>query len=66
MTRVPAATLGFWIVKILCATLGETMGDFLDKPVACNPILAAMIIVLIALLPQRAGQRPDTISRTRS
>lgn len=27
MTKVPAVTLGFWIIKILCTTLGETGGD---------------------------------------
>src|ERR1700709_1891947 len=25
--KVPAVTLGFWIIKILCTTLGETGGD---------------------------------------
>ena len=27
LTKVPAATLGFWIIKVLCTTLGETGGD---------------------------------------
>lgn len=27
LTKVPALTLGFWIIKILCTTLGETGGD---------------------------------------
>jgi uncharacterized membrane-anchored protein len=27
LTKTPAVTLGFWIVKILCTTLGETGGD---------------------------------------
>lgn len=27
LTKVPAVTLGFWIIKILCTTLGETAGD---------------------------------------
>jgi uncharacterized membrane-anchored protein len=27
MTKVPAVTLGFWIIKILATTLGETGGD---------------------------------------
>ena len=27
LTKVPAVTLGFWIIKILCTTLGETGGD---------------------------------------
>lgn len=27
VAKVPAVTLGFWIIKILCTTLGETGGD---------------------------------------
>ncbi len=27
VSKVPAVTLGFWIIKILCTTLGETGGD---------------------------------------
>lgn len=27
LTKVPEVTLGFWILKILCTTLGETGGD---------------------------------------
>jgi uncharacterized membrane-anchored protein len=27
LTKVPAVTLGFWVIKILCTTLGETAGD---------------------------------------
>src|SRR5208337_4420291 len=27
LTKVPAVTLGFWVVKVLATTLGETGGD---------------------------------------
>ncbi len=27
LTKVPAVTLGFWVIKILATTFGETMGD---------------------------------------
>src|SRR5437773_4596960 len=27
LTKVPAVTMGFWIIKILATTLGETGGD---------------------------------------
>ena len=27
LTKVPAITLGFWVIKILATTLGETGGD---------------------------------------
>ena len=27
LAKLPAVTLGFWIIKILATTFGETMGD---------------------------------------
>ena len=27
LSKVPAVTLGFWVIKILATTLGETSGD---------------------------------------
>ena len=55
----------FWAAFILTRPLGATVGDFLDKPLAkggldlSRPIatlmLAVAILVLIVLLPQRAG-----------
>jgi uncharacterized membrane-anchored protein len=31
LAKVPAITLGFWIIKILATTLGETGGDRIDE-----------------------------------
>src|SRR6476661_4250620 len=58
----------FWAAFILTRPLGATVGDFLDKPVSkgglelsrplATVILAAVIVVLIFVLPQRAGRHP--------
>ncbi len=66
-TRVSRVML-FWAAFILTRPLGATVGDFLDKPVAkgglelsrllASLILAAVILALIFLLPQRAGRHP--------
>ena len=58
----------FWAALILTRPLGATVGDFLDKPVShggldlsrplASAMLAALIVGLILLLPQRAGQHP--------
>jgi len=63
-------TLLFWAAFILTRPLGATVGDFLDKPVAngglafgrfyASAILAALIVGLIVLRPQRAGKHPAT------
>ena len=62
-SKVPAVTLGFWIIKILVLLfwaafiltrpLGATVGDFLDKPIdegglaLSRPIASAVIAVLM-------------------
>lgn len=55
----------FWAAFILSRPLGATVGDFLDKPVAkgglefsrplATATLAIAIVLLILLVPQRAG-----------
>lgn len=34
LNKVPEAALSFWIIKIMCTTVGETGADFLDKPLS--------------------------------
>lgn len=58
----------FWAAFILTRPLGATVGDFLDKPVAkggldlsrpiATAVLLGAIILLILLVPQRAGSHP--------
>ena len=64
-TRVDRVFL-FWAAFILTRPLGATVGDFLDKPLAdgglalsrplASAVLAAIILVLILILPQRPGR----------
>jgi len=56
----------FWAAFILTRPLGATVGDFLDKPLGegglafsrplATAVLAAAILLLIRVLPQRAGR----------
>ena len=51
-TKVPEVTLGFWIVKILATTLGETGGDTVTMTLdwgylAGTAIFLALLIVLV-------------------
>ena len=58
----------FWAAFVLTRPLGATVGDFLDKPVAkgglqwsrplASAVLFVVIVALILVLPQRAGQHP--------
>jgi uncharacterized membrane-anchored protein len=64
----------FWAAFILTRPLGATVGDFLDKPVdkgglalsrpLASAILAIAIILLILVIPQRAGGHPSRAGET--
>lgn len=59
----------FWAAFILTRPLGAAVGDFLDKPLAngglafsrplASLVLTAAIIILILIIPQRAGRHPS-------
>src|SRR5262245_11152357 len=62
----------FWAAFILTRPLGATLGDFLDKPLnhgglalsrpIASLVIAAIMIGLILLIPQRAGSHPQVSS----
>ncbi len=65
LSKLPAVTLAFWIMKISATTLGETLGDLLSKGPEHGGIglgyLAASLIVLgiflATLIPQLLTRR---------
>ena len=58
----------FWAAFILTRPLGATVGDLVDKPIAkggfelsrplASLLLAVAIVILILIIPQRAGRHP--------
>lgn len=53
VTKVPAVTLGFWIIKILATTLGETGGDTVTMTMNLGyligtAIFLGLLVVLVA------------------
>jgi uncharacterized membrane-anchored protein len=54
LNKVPEVTLYFWIIKILCTTVGESLADYLnvDQGLGLNTTAvifsAALVIVLVA------------------
>ena len=58
----------FWVAFILTRPLGATVGDFIDKPLAdgglalsrplASAVIAAVIVAMLVVLPQRAGRHP--------
>lgn len=65
LSKLPAITLAFWIMKIAATTLGETLGDFLSKGPEHGGInlgyaLASLIVLgifLATLIPQLFSTR---------
>jgi len=54
LTKVPAVTLGFWIIKIAATTLGETGGDTVSMTMNLGyltgtVIFLSVLVVLVAL-----------------
>jgi uncharacterized membrane-anchored protein len=47
MTKVPAITLGFWLIKILATTLGETGGDAVSMSMDLGYLLATGIFMVL-------------------
>ncbi len=45
--KVPAITLGFWLIKILATTLGETGGDAVSMSMDLGYLVATLIFMLV-------------------
>src|SRR6201990_2298405 len=50
LTKVPAVTLGFWIIKILATTLGETGGDTVSMTWEMGYLVGTAIFILPLIL----------------
>ncbi|MBS0198174.1 MAG: hypothetical protein JSR77_15580 [Planctomycetes bacterium] len=65
MSKLPAITFAFWVMKIAATTLGETLGDFLSKGsehggINLGYLLASVIVLAIffaTLIPQLLSNR---------
>ena len=63
MSKVPAVTLTFWIVKILATTLGETAGDTLSMTLelgylASTAIFLSTLVFIRSSIGRRSSPRP--------
>ncbi|MFO0830857.1 MAG: hypothetical protein U0637_03330 [Phycisphaerales bacterium] len=63
--KLPAITVGFWIMKVAATTLGETLGDFLSKGpgdggLGLGYMLASLLVLcifLVTVVPQLLSRR---------
>ena len=60
LSKVPAVTLSFWVIKILATTLGETGGDAFSMSMNLGYLVSTFIfagIFLVAVLAQIAAKK---------
>ncbi len=62
LAKVPQATLAFWVVKIMCTTVGETGADFLAVSAGLGQALTRTLMagLLVAALLAQLHQRRCT------
>ena len=63
VSKVPAVTFGFWVLKVLATTLGETGGDWVTMSLALgylvgSAIFAVLFILLVAAQVRAVRLRP--------
>jgi uncharacterized membrane-anchored protein len=63
LNKVPEVTIYFWIIKVLCTTVGETFADFLSGNVGLGEkgtalIMAGVLAVVLAVQFQRRKYVP--------
>lgn len=63
LAKVPEVTLGFWIIKILATTFGETAGDTVSMSlnlgyVVGTAIFASLLILLVTMQIRAKGFHP--------
>jgi uncharacterized membrane-anchored protein len=59
-SKVPAVTLGFWIIKVLATTLGETGGDTVSMSLKLGYLVGTAIfltILIVLVVAQMAAKR---------
>jgi uncharacterized membrane-anchored protein len=60
MSKVPAVTLGFWLIKIIATTLGETGGDAVSMTLSWGYALSSALFIgifVVAVAIQIAARR---------
>ncbi len=65
LNKVPAVTIYFWIIKILCTTVGETAADYLDMNLGLGltntSLLMAGLMAVVLAFQFRARKYVPTI-----
>src|SRR4051794_8469825 len=47
LNKVPEVTIFFWIIKVLCTTVGETFADFLSGNIGLGETGTALVMTVV-------------------
>jgi len=65
LNKVPEVTIFFWIIKILCTTVGETAADYLNETLKLGltgtSVVAAVLLIAVLVLQFRARKYVPSI-----
>src|SRR5438309_12056758 len=65
LNKVPQITIFFWIIKILCTTVGETASDFLNENLGFGltgtSIVMGILLIIVLFLQFKASTYIPTI-----
>src|SRR5437016_8306624 len=60
LNKVPEVTLYFWVIKVLCTTVGETASDYLSDNVGLGltntTYITAALLIAVLVFQFRAGR----------
>ncbi|MDN4609562.1 COG4705 family protein [Arthrobacter burdickii] len=57
LSKVPEITLWFWIIKILCTTVGESFADYINMALGVGLVATAVIFTLVTAVVLTAQMR---------
>ena len=47
LSKVPEITIWFWVIKILCTTVGESFADFINVALGVGLVATAVIFAVV-------------------
>ena len=68
LNKVPEVTLYFWVIKILCTTVGETAADYLSHHLGLSLTVMTFVMsgILAVALSSSSGSAATSLASTGS
>ena len=60
LNKVPEVTVYFWIIKILCTTVGESFADYVNETLGFGLTNTTMFLVALTSILWRSSALRDT------